>query len=75
MPRFNIWVRKEDMELWSSVENKSDFISKALHTTHTKPNIHTTQPTHIIKNKHDAVRAVDSLKEPITYKQTQNWGA
>jgi len=30
MPHANIWIRKEDQELWDKVENKSEFISLAL---------------------------------------------
>jgi hypothetical protein len=30
MPHANIWIRKDDWELWEKVENKSEFISRAL---------------------------------------------
>lgn len=30
MPHANIWIRKEDYELWQEIPNKSEFISNAL---------------------------------------------
>ena len=33
MPRFNIYIREADIGLWDSIENKSDFIHKALNGT------------------------------------------
>ena len=30
MPHANIWIRKDDMEKWLAIENKSEFIANAL---------------------------------------------
>lgn len=30
MPHANVWIRKQDYELWQEIPNKSEFISNAL---------------------------------------------
>lgn len=39
MPRFNIYIREADISLWDSIENKSDFIHKALRGTFQKEGV------------------------------------
>jgi hypothetical protein len=30
MPHANVWIRKEDWETWSQIENKAEFLHRAL---------------------------------------------
>jgi hypothetical protein len=30
MPRYNIWIRKQDLPKWDSIENKSEWVHEKL---------------------------------------------
>lgn len=52
MPRYNIYIRDTDKDLWDSIENKSEFISKALNGTlpkNTKEELKVCPKGHIFK--------------------------
>lgn len=63
MPRANIFIRKDDLDKWKTLENKSQFIHNALNTIESK----------VIKTPQDAQKAVTKLKKPpITYSRPIN---
>lgn len=79
MPHRNIWVRKEDLDKWEKISNKSEWLHEQL--SETTPIKSETPP----RSSYGQSRLKTTPETPqtpnkkpiktVTYKPTSNWGA